>query len=402
MKNRNKLLLTDGLSSFGAGLSDIALITLSFMITQSAEITSYIISLRLLSSVLVFLALPRFLNFLSMRYCSFSTDLLRSLTCITLIFTWNIYLVAISAIVISFSTGINSAIKNVACQKFITSDERVAFLSKQQFIYGFFTLSAPLTSALLIKLFSVHSVFIIEGLVFLASSLTVLTLENWDPTTKSIQKGNLSGFKFILKDKNQLNILFFRLSILTSMMAYQVLSTYILTSNYKDLLDYFDLKLLNSYSDIIALFNTIATISLLIGSLITGKYFSIHNIKKSFLAGSILVSIGCILWATTSNENRMLFYIPGTFFIFIGLSLLRISLYTTGQELTDENHFSEIIVTSDLISRSYQSFISFFIVTIVTITSPSIIFFMVALSALFSMYFSTMICRKLSDRESTD
>lgn len=55
MKSKNKLLITDMLAVFSAALSDIALLTMAFMITGSPEQTSYIIALRLLASMLVFL-----------------------------------------------------------------------------------------------------------------------------------------------------------------------------------------------------------------------------------------------------------------------------------------------------------------------------------------------------------
>lgn len=396
MKSKNKLLITDMLAVFAAALSDIALLTMAFMITGSPEQTSYIIALRLLASMLVFFILPKMLKIISMRKFSFLTDLVRALSCLLVIATWNIYVLVLFAIIISFCTGVNSALKNVAFQKFVASEERVVFISKQQFVYHCLSLSAPLLATLIIKISVVQVVFIVESLLLFISALIVWRLSDWDPDVDVAGKGLFSGFGFIFQNIIQRNILFFRLSILTSMIAYQVISTYILTRDYRHIIKSVNINFITSYSDVLALFSIVATASLLLASLLAGKIFKLETLGKSFITGSLLISAGCILWAVAVPGFEVMSYIPGTFMIFMGLSLLRISLYASGQQLTDKARFSEIIATSDMLARSYQSLLGFAIVSIISVITPGGAFLICSLASLGSVFFSRVISREIS------
>lgn len=383
------------LSVFGSNLSDVALFSMAFMITQSPEKTSYIISLRLLSSLLVFLVTPNMLSILSMRMFSLITDLIRSISCLLVIFTWNIYLLLLFSIIVSFCTGINSALENAAFQRFVASEERISFISKQQFFYNAFGLSAPIVSAMLIKFFNIKLVFCLESILFLFSALIVYQLEGWNSESAPKSKGVFSGFTSIMQDKIQRNILWFRLCILTSMVAYQIVSTYILTSEYLKIIIWLDLVFLNSYSDVIALFSVISTVAILMGSVFSGKVFKMETIKNSFTIGTILLSAGCLFWVMPAGGVIVLGYMFGTLIIFMGLSLLRVSLYASGQELTDKDKFPEIIVTSDLISRTYQSLLGVVIVSVINFITPQGVFLLLSFSALASLLFSVSIYKPI-------
>jgi hypothetical protein len=288
MKNKNKLLITDMLSVFGAGLSDVAVLTMAFLITGSAEKTTYIISVRLLSSVPVFFIMPRVLHHFSMKKFSISTDLLRATSCLIVITTWNIYFVAAFAVIISFCTGVNSALKTVGYQSFVSSDERMKFISGQQFSHNALSLLSPVASALIINYYDLKAVFVIECLCFLSSALICCRVNGWGTERRDGRKKLLSGFGYIFSDRIQKNILFFRLSILTSMIAYQILSTYILTSDYKTIVQILHINILKSYSDVVAIFSVVATLSLLVGSLLSGKLFRTETIGVSFVSGRFL------------------------------------------------------------------------------------------------------------------
>jgi len=402
MENKNKLLLTDIISSFGTGISDVAIITMAYMITKSPEKTAYIISLRLISSMLVFFLIPHLLRILSMRVLSILTDFARSVTCLTIVFTWNIYVLAISSTLITLCAGLNTTLKNVAFQKFVDSNERVTFVSKQQFYYNFFGLMAPIISSLAIGIFGIKFIFYVESFLFLMSTYVVSSLEEWTPENPSQKKSIFSGFTYIFNDKVQKNILFFRLSIITSMVAYEIISTYILTDNYKELINHINITYVSSYSAVVALFSSMSTFSLLVGSLIAGKIFKIESINKSFILGAVLISVGCLIWSVPLTKFLVLSYLSGTFIIYLGLSLLKISLYSSGQELTDKGKFTEIIATSDMLSRSYQSLLGFVIVAGIDHFTAEKCFLFLAFAALGSLFFSSSIYKPLILRKVKD
>ena len=402
MENKNKLLLTDVISSFGTGISDVAIITMAYMMTKSPEKTAYIISLRLISSMLVFFLIPHLLRILSMRVLSILTDFARSVTCLTIVFTWNIYVLAISSTLIALCAGLNTTLKNVAFQKVVDSDERVSFVSKQQFYYNFFGLMAPIISSLAIGIFGVKFIFYVESFLFLISAYVVSSLGEWTPENQYQKKSIFSGLTYIFNNKVQKNILFFRLSIITSMVAYEIISTYILTDNYKELISHINISYISSYSAVVALFSSMSTFSLLVGSLIAGKLFKIESINKSFILGAILISSGCLIWSVPLTHSLVLSYLSGTFIIYLGLSLLKISLYSSGQELTEKSKFSEIIATSDMLSRSYQSLLGFVIVFGIDHFTAKKCFLFLAFAALGSLFFSSSIYKPLISRKVKD
>ncbi|WP_228957263.1 hypothetical protein [Photorhabdus laumondii] len=127
-------------------------------------------------------------------------------------------------------------------------------------------------------------------------------------------------------------------------------------------------------------------------------YFNISKLKKSFFLGSLLIAVGSILWAMPLSKSVLLFYTLGTMLIFIGLSFLRISLYTSGQELTPEKYFARIISSSDAISRSYQSAFGIIIIGLIPLLGSSILFLFFAMCSLSSVFIAKKISADVENK----
>ncbi|WP_051786583.1 MFS transporter [Endozoicomonas numazuensis] len=395
MESKNKLLASDTLSVFGATISDIGILSLAYAITSSASQTTLIISIRLLSSMLVFVFLPKLIGFLTNKVLCITLDVLRVITILSAILCTNIYQVVVITLILSFCSGLNSAIRGSAYQELLVSEERVQFISKQQSIFVIFSLLAPFIAAIIIKLLSIEILFGIEAICFFLSAVTLLFINDWGKKTSS--NSSYKGVKFLFKDKTQRNILMFRLFILTTMVAYQILSTFIITNNYESVVSMIDLSFISNYSDILAYFSIVSSFALLVGNAVASKLFKIAQINQLFTYGAILVCSGTCIWGLGAGSYQLVYYTSGTVLIFIGLSLLRIALYTSGQELTPSEMFSEIIAASDLISRSYQALLGASLLSLVSLFTSSGLFLILSFSTLLSIFVSKSISKKLEE-----
>ena len=287
MKNKNKLLVSDTLSVFGASIGDIGILSLAYMVTNSASQTTLILSVRLLASMLVFILLPKIASRVAKKDLCILLDVLRFTTVLLVIFCTNIYQIFIITIILSFCSGLNGAIRSSAYQEILESNERVLFISKQQTIFVTCSLLSPFIAAIIIKLLSIKILFAIEALCFLFSAGIFTLITNWGKETST--STGYSGLKFLLKDCIQRNILMFRLFILTSMVTYQIISTYIITENYKMIANIINLSIVSNYSDILAYFSVVSSLALLIGNIVTSKAFNSDKINLSFTYCAILV-----------------------------------------------------------------------------------------------------------------
>ncbi|KOY62776.1 hypothetical protein AM629_06760 [Photorhabdus heterorhabditis] len=399
MENKNKLLSSDVISIFGTGISEIALLSLVYSITKSEIDTSLMVSLRLTASILVFVVIGGLTARLSMRAICISSDFFRAVTIFLAVFVNNMYLLFFISFLLSFFSGLNISIRSVAYQVFVSSEERVAFISKQQFYYGLLSISSPLIAGFLINMISIRSLFLIESMCFMLSIIFLFFISDWGTKIKekdiSMKYG---GLEYIIKNNTQRNILLFRISILTAMVSYQVISTYIMTSHYATIVSLFSELYSFSFSDLIAYFSFLASVSMLFGSYFSSYYFNISKLKKSFFLGSLLIAVGSILWAMPLSKSVLLFYTLGTMLIFIGLSFLRISLYTSGQELTPEKYFARIISSSDAISRSYQSAFGIIIIGLIPLLGSSILFLFFAMCSLSSVFVAKKISADVENK----
>ncbi|NHB92364.1 MFS transporter [Photorhabdus cinerea] len=399
MQNKNKLLSSDIISIFGTGISEIALISLVYSITKSEMDTSLMVSVRLIASILVFAVIGGLTARFNMRTICIYSDLFRAVIIFFAVFVNNIYLLFFISFLLSFLSGLNISIRSVAYQVFVSSEERVAFISKQQFYYGLFSISSPLIAGFLINITSIRFLFIIESICFLLSMILLFFIGDWG--TKTEKKDIImkyGGLEYIIKNNTQRNILLFRISILTAMVSYQVISTYIITSSYTIIVSLFSGLYSFSFSDLVAYFSFVASVSMLFGSYLSGAYFNINKLKKSFFLGSFLITVGSILWAIPLSRISLLYYTLGTMLIFIGLSFLRISLYTSGQELTPEKYFAKIISSSDAISRSYQSAFGIIVIGLIPLLGSSILFIFFAMCSLSSVFVSKKISAEVENK----
>ncbi|PHM48125.1 MFS transporter [Xenorhabdus miraniensis] len=402
MENKNKLLTSDVISMFGSGVSEVALLTLAFNITHSASCTSLLISIRLLGSLLVFFLTGYLMKYLNMKWICVFSDSIRAFIILLAIIVNDIYNIFIIAFFISFFSGLNIAVRSVAYQKFVGSDERIKFISKQQSLYSLLTLFSPFFAALLIKFVSLNQVFVVESICFLISTLTIFGVSEWrDEKDSKNNNQRLIGLKYLLKEPVQRNILFFRISILTSMISYQIISTYIITMDYSKMTSFVDLSFMISYSDVLAFFSFISALSLLFGNFIAGRFFSLEKIRLSFFLGAFFVSLGCIFWSYPYHDFQLLYYSIGSFILFLGLSFLRISLYASGQELTPPEYLAEIIAASDVISRSYQSLLGVVIMSLIPIISVNFILCFLAFSAMGSLLITGKISQKVQEKHNS-
>ncbi|WP_146111029.1 MFS transporter [Photorhabdus hindustanensis] len=285
MENKNKLLSSDIISIFGTGISEIALLSLVYSITKSEIDTSLMVSVRLMASILVFVVIGGLTARFNMRAICISSDLFRAVTIFLAVFVNNIYLLFFISFLLSFFSGLNISIRSAAYQVFVSSEERVAFISKQQFYYGLLSISSPLIAGFLINMMSIRSLFLIESMCFILSIIFLFFISDWGTKIKekdiSMKYG---GLEYIIKNNTQRNILLFRISILTAMVSYQVISTYIMTSNYTTIVSLFSGLYSFSFSDLVAYFSFLASISMLFGSYLSGCYFNISKLKKIFLS----------------------------------------------------------------------------------------------------------------------
>ncbi|MCC8423041.1 MFS transporter [Photorhabdus thracensis] len=399
MENKNKLLSSDIISIFGTGISEIALLSLAYSITKSEIDTSLMVSVRLTASILVFVVIGGLTARFSMRAICISSDFFRAVTIFLAVFVNNIYLLFFISFLLSFFSGLNISIRSVAYQVFVSSEERVAFISKQQFYYGLLSISSPLIAGFLINMISIRSLFIIESMCFILSIIFLFFIVDWGTKIKekdiSMKYG---GLEYIIKNNVQRNILLFRISILTAMVSYQVISTYIMTSNYTTIVSLFSGLYSFSFSDLVAYFSFLASVSMLLGSYLSGSYFNINKLKQSFFFGSILIAVGCIFWAMPLSRIVLLYYTLGTMLIFMGLSSLRISLYTSGQELTPEKYLARIISSSDAISRSYQSVFGIIVIWLIPLLGSSALFVFFAICSLSSVFVSKKISAEVENK----
>ncbi|CAQ82629.1 MULTISPECIES: MFS transporter [Photorhabdus] len=399
MENNNKLLSSDIISIFGTGISEIALLALVYSITRSEIDTSLMVSIRLTASILVFTLIGGLISRFNMRAICISSDFFRAVIIFLAVFVSNIYVLFFISFLLSFLSGLNISIRSVAYQVFVSSEERVAFISKQQFYYGLFSISSPLIAGFLINMTSIRFVFLIESICFLLSITFLFFIVDWGSRTEKKESAmKYGGLEYIIKNNTQRNILLFRISILTAMVSYQVISTYIMTSNYTTIVSLFIKWYSFSFSDLIAYFSFVASISMLFGSYLSGAYFDINKLKKSFFLGSLLIAVGSMLWAMPLSRIVLLFYTLGTMLIFIGLSFLKISLYTSGQELTPEKYFARIISSSDAISRSYQSAFGIIIIWLIPLLGSSVLFVFFAMCSLSSVFVSKKISAEVENK----
>ncbi|AUL97473.1 MFS transporter [Vibrio vulnificus] len=393
MKNKNKLLASDSLSVLGASIGDVGILTFAYMLSNSASQTTFIISIRLLASLLVFVLLPKLNRKFNSKNLCIVLDVARSISILSIIFCTNIYQVIVITLILSFCSGFNSALRGSAYQKLLGSEERIKFISKQQSIFVTLGLTAPFVAAIIIKAFSIEVLFSIESACFLLSAIIFIFIDTWEDNKSSSTSSSYEGVRFLFKDKTQRNILTFRLFVLTTMVSYQVLSTYIITNEYKSILSAINLPFVSNYSDALAYFSFISSLALLIGNFISSNVFKIEKIKQSFTYGAGLVCSGSLIWGVSGGEYLVIYYTLGTTLIFIGLSFLRISLYTSGQELTPEKLFGEIIAASDVISRSYQSIIGVSVLSLIPVITSGSLFITLAFSSLISI----PVSKKISD-----
>ena len=367
------------------------------MVTSSASQTTLILSVRLVASMLVFILLPKIASRMAKKDLCILLDVLRFITILLVIFCTNIYQIIIITIILSFCSGLNNAIRTSAYQELLKSKERLLFISKQQSIFVICSLFSPLIAAIIIKLLSIKVLFVIEALCFLFSASIFTLINNFRKET-STNKGYV-GLKFLLKDYIQRNILIFRLFILTAMVTYQIISTYIITVNYKVIANIINLPIISNYSDILAYFSVVSSLALLIGNFVTAKAFKTDEINLAFTYGAILVCLGSYGWGIGEGTYLLIYYTLGTILIFVGLAFLRIALYTSGQELTPPEFFSEIIAASDLIARSYQALLGVSVLSLVPILTSSGVFLILGSSALASILVSRKINKKLKETQ---
>ncbi len=348
MIHKNKLLFIDSISAFSIGMSDLALISMAYAITESADETGVLIAVRLTSSLLVFLLMKPLTVHLPLRTVSLAADTLRVFVMPIAILATSIEQLYMVAFALSFLFGVNVSVRSSAYKQFVPSDDRVAFLSKQQSIYAMSTVMSPLAAGALIRLFDPVAVFYMEAVLFIFCVGMMVQMPDWQGSRETRTPVKLTH---ILIDKIQWNVLAFRLMIVTVLTGYQIAMIHVLSEDSWSYMLGHEIQ----FSDRMSYFSLIAALAVLAGARLTSKTVRIETLKTAFLTGATLVGTGCLIWAF--NASLWLLLTLGTVLIFTGLAPLRIALQAAGIELTEEHKLPYVISASDMLTRTHQSLV---------------------------------------------
>lgn len=397
----NKLILSDVISVLGDRISDIAFLTLAYQLTRSPILVSIIVVIRgiscLIGSLLTSIWLDSFSN---KKFLLIILDILRALLLAFCFIIKNIQILYLIIFSLSLISSIYQPIKLSAYQIFIHSNERVKAISTQQTLLQMTSILSPIIAVTLIALTNIYMAFYVDAGTFLMAALCIYFIPSWRTqflsTDGTILRRITSGFSLIISNSIQRNILYFRLVILSTLALYDLAYVYQITTFANH-----DTNFLN-YENLIGLFSMLGSIGITLGAVISYNIFTIKKINQMFHYGVFCTFLGCLIWASSplSGVYLLLIYSMGTLFIFIGISFLRISLTTSGQELTDKKNFVKIVSSADALARMWQYGTGIIYVTIINMIGIQKLLFGFSLFSLGSICFSNKISKDLLNKVS--
>lgn len=374
----SKLIISDSISAFGDRASELAFLALAYQLTRSAWIVAAVALVQgfsyLLSSLIVGAISQR------VRYRKqflMLLDLARALLLLSCSMIESVYILYVFIFSLSLLSAMYYPLRQAGYQLLIPSEDRVNFISRQQMIIHMVSIGAPIASAWVIAAYTINAAFYIDAASFIVAGIILYFTPSWVsplPVDKPLPfwRRTLSGFSQISQSAIQKNILHFRLVLLSVLSSYQVIYLFMITKSYENA----NITLPFDFSQLLAYFSTISALGLVLGSYFSSKIFSINNLGRGFVFGIICISFGCFFWSLNmSNFEIMLMTCSvGTFAIFFGVALLRVSLYTAGQEITPAENFVQIVSASDTIARAWQYLCGASVLLILNMASSHSIF----------------------------
>ncbi|MTI42765.1 hypothetical protein JM93_00968 [Roseibium hamelinense] len=375
-RHQKQFLAAVSLSKFGDGLTDIALMTLAFSLSNSASLVILVAALKIFGSFFASLIVPGLLRTGHNRILVYrSLDILRAALIVLPIFTGNIWVLLALCVPIFTLEAISLSLSASILQNIASDRDRLALNARFQYMtFAGDLLGRGLGAALLLAA-PLQLIFALDAVTFLASALLLAKMPAL--MLSSTGKKPAEFYAYVFKDRVQQSIIFLRLCALTTLSVFWLLVTYRMTELASLLtgtplvgaISFTDAN--QAFSTLYACFTILVSVTTVLGAMAAPKLATTAPLAVQSYFAILACALGLWLLAPTGEAPAsFVIYCIGGILSALGTVILRLFIQTSGQILTPKQMLSEVIATADSMSRMWQNACAGFAVLALSINAP--------------------------------